>query len=56
MFMQDKELIKILPNSNPNYSWITLGGKFYEGEVVDIYSNVLIVKCTDGVVRAVEGD
>jgi hypothetical protein len=40
----------------PNwFRWETVGGDEHEGEVIDTDSNVLIVRCTDGVVRAVEG-
>jgi hypothetical protein len=40
----------------PNWlRWQTLGGDEHEGLVVDVDSNVLIVECTDGVRRAVEG-
>ncbi len=34
--------------------WDTLGGQHYEGVIIEVDSNVLHVKCTDGVVRAVE--
>ena len=36
-------------------TWTTLGGRRYEGTVQEVDSNVLIVRCTDGKTRAVEG-
>lgn|GEM_PF-3138917 len=36
-------------------SWTTIGGRSYDGVVVSVDSNVLIVKCSDGRVRSVEG-
>ena len=43
-------LIKI----GDEFSWDTIGGKCYQGVIVDIDSNVAYVKCTDGVTRPVE--
>lgn len=37
-------------------SWETFGGDKYEGTIVEVDSNVLIVRCTDGVTRAVDAD
>lgn len=34
--------------------WGTFGGDKYEGVITEVDSNVLIVKCTDGKVRAVD--
>jgi len=34
--------------------WSNIGGNVYEGEVTDVDSNVLVVKCDDGVTRYVE--
>jgi hypothetical protein len=34
--------------------WKTIGGNEYEGVIVDLDSNVAIVKCTDGKTRSVE--
>ena len=36
------------------YSWKTIIGDEYSGVVVDVDSNVLYVKCLDGVIRPVE--
>jgi ribosomal protein L35AE/L33A len=35
-------------------AWMTAGGSVYEGEVVNIDSNVGVVRCSDGVTRVVE--
>jgi hypothetical protein len=34
--------------------WETFGGNKYEGVIIEVDCNVLHVKCTDGVTRAVE--
>ena len=48
--MRNDNLIKI----GDEFSWDTIGGKRYEGVIVDIDSNVAYVRCTDGVTRPVE--
>ncbi len=48
--MKNDNLIKI----GDEFSWDTIGGKRYEGVIVDIDSNVAYVRCTDGVTRPVE--
>lgn len=42
-------LIKI----GDDFSWDTISGERFEGVIVAIKSNVVYVKCTDGVIRPV---
>lgn len=44
-----------IPQKGERMAWRTVGGDEYSGEVVDVDSNVLYVRCGDGVVRCVEG-
>jgi len=37
-----------------DFSWDTIGGKRFEGVVVGIDSNVLFIRCKDGIIRPVE--
>lgn len=40
----------------PIVKWETLAGKKYQGEVIEVDSNVLICKLSDGTKKAVEMD
>lgn len=44
----------ILIKIGDEFSWDTIGGKRYQGVIVDIDSNVAYVKCSDGITRPVE--
>lgn len=45
---------KILVREGDNIEWQTLGGDLFMGEVIELDSNVAIVRCLDGKIRAVE--